>query len=60
MQFIGAGAIQRQRLGTRIVIERQVVGRTANRLTVVEAGQHGIDAIEAGAGHQADVVLRSH
>ena len=57
VNFVGAAGLQRHQFGAQIVAERHV-GR-GNRVDgsgiVSKRRQHAVDAVEAGAGHQAYV-----
>ncbi len=60
VQLVGAGAVQRQQLVGESRRERSVrVGDDPQRIRARpgEVRQHAVDAVERGAGHQADVEL---
>ncbi len=60
MQFVMSDVLQRQRLGAHCRVKGSIVGGPAFDLVIVEAGENGIDAVQAGAGHQPDIQLGGH
>ena len=52
--FIGAGSLQRHQAVTQLRAEGNEGGREGGDLIVAEIGQHAVDAVHAGAGHQTD------
>ena len=58
VDFVAAGVLQIQQAAAQIIAVGH--GKMAERtlpLGAIEGGQHGIYAVHAGAGHQADIVL---
>ena len=58
--FVGARRLQRHQVGAQRGAEREErSAEGADRAIIGELGQHAIDPVQAGAGHQADVERRS-
>ena len=57
MQFVGAAFLQSIELGPKGGVERNMAARADSPGRGAEIGQHRVDAVDAGARHQADVEL---
>src|SRR5439155_22949108 len=61
MQLVGAAALECHQLGPQLRRERAIRGSERCKGGLREIGEHAVDAVEAGAGHEPDEVAgRGH
>ena len=58
--LVAPRALQRHQFAAQLGREGAIAGLQQMRPAILEFGQHAVDAVETGAGHQADEKLCAH